>query len=104
MADCDHEPSLVVVDTAPSRLKSILLIRASGVEKLCPRNLISVVQVVDGVKYGLAVRQINDRFVRKHLFHAGDESFPFDGAVEIVAHEEATAVEEITQFGRLQIC
>src|SRR5207244_1189996 len=46
---------------------------------------------------------LDDGAVREHLAHACGEDFPFDAAVEIVAHEEAAAQQEFAQGAGLLI-
>ena len=61
-------------------------------------HLIAVFQIVDGVEDRVVVGNVDDRAVGKHLVHAGEEGIPLDGAVEIVAHEEAAA-EQVFAHG-----
>ena len=55
------------------------------------------------MKDGAAVFDVHNGPVGKHAVHAGDEDIPLIGAVEIVAHEEAAAQQEIAQLGGLRV-
>ena len=66
-------------------------------------DLITVVQIVHGVKDGIGIGDFHHRPVRKHQPHAFVESIPFFGAPEIVQHQEAAAQQIIAQLLDLAI-
>ena len=90
-ADGHHQASFVVIDSAPVRQVAVVLIRPARANILRAGHLEPVVQIVDGVKDGVLVIDLDDGPVGKHPLHAGGEDLPLFGSVEIVAHEEAAA-------------
>src|SRR6202035_5428137 len=74
-----------------------------GVDKLLARYLVPLVEIVHGVKNGIAAWNVYDGPIGKHFIHAGDEGVPFPGAVKIVAHEKAATIQKIAQLGGLQV-
>ena len=106
MADGHHQAALVVIDAAPvggRTVPLVLFVDAARVDVLHARNLVALIQIEDGVKDGVLVRDIHDGLIREDLVHGEDEDVPFVGGVEIVAHEEPPAQEELAEFSDLGI-
>src|ERR1700722_17144434 len=100
MAKRHDAPAFVVVDASPVRdlTRFPLLISQPGFEKLGPRNLESIVEIVKNVEDRVAVFDIDNRTIREDLVHAVDESLPFLNAVEIVHHQETAPKEVLAQL------
>src|SRR6202030_3353715 len=98
MTDDDHQPALVVVDSPPLGCETVVLEHRTAVHILKPGHLKAVVQIIYDVEDGIFVIKIYNLAVRKDAFHAGDEVVPLDCAVEIVAHEESAAQQEIAEL------
>src|SRR5580692_1814245 len=76
VADSHHHATLVVIDSAPAWLIPVLLISLSGVEVLRAGHLKPFIQIVDGMEDGIAVGDLHDGPVGKHLMHTGHEGIP----------------------------
>ena len=89
----DHQAAIIVVDSAPVRHFPGLafFVGQPGFQVQRTRHLVALIQIVDRVEDRIRGGDIHDGAVGEHLFHAGWKDVPFDGAVEIVAHEEAAA-------------
>jgi hypothetical protein len=95
----DHDTAFIVVDTLPARNLSIFFV--ARVQVLGSGDAVSIVQIKDGVKYGVVVRNIHNwPFWKDHL-HGLFEISLFLGSVEVVGHEETAAEQVVTKLFRL---
>src|SRR5450755_4148470 len=90
VADCDHQPALVVVNPSPAWFKPIVFPDLMGLEKLGAGNLVAVIEIENGVKYRVAAIQVHYLPVGEHPRHGMHKDCPLPGSVKIVAHEETT--------------
>ncbi len=98
VADGDHEPAFIVIYAAPFGIVGTFLPVAARIDELSTGDLIAAIEIVQGVKDGIAVFDIDDGSVGEDAVHAGDKDIPFLDAVEIVAHEKSAAQEEIAEL------
>src|SRR5579884_2568723 len=66
-------------------------------------DLVTIIEIVDGVKDRIAARDFDDGPVGEDALHAFLEDLPFDGAVKIVGHKEAAAQQIIAELFGLPI-
>src|SRR5262249_14091494 len=90
-------------DAAPVGNLAVLLVGFAVFQSGDAGHLVTVVQIVDGVKDRVSVRDLDDRAVRKDAAHALGEGLPFDAAVEVVAHEETATQEVFAHAARLLV-
>ena len=102
VADGDHQAALVVVDAAPGARVAVLLVCHAAVQATLAGDLVAVIEIVEDVEDLVAVVDIDDLAVGKDALHAGHEDLPLEGAVEVVAHEEAAAEQVLAQAFGLQ--
>src|SRR5216684_3069554 len=103
VANRDHQPPLVVIDSAPASLKAIVLPYLMCVQYLLARHLITIVQIENGVEDRILVVDLNDGPIRKHAAHARNEHRPLMCSVEVIAHEESAPQQKIPELGRLRV-
>src|SRR4051794_34469619 len=81
----DHDASLIVVDTTPLGHITVIAVWYAGSHGPLARNLVAVVQVVNGVEDGIFVREFDHRTVRENSLHALNENLPIAGPPEVIA-------------------
>src|SRR5882724_4907446 len=91
IGDGDHQAAAVIVDAAPLIRTRIALEGYTTVHRSLARYLVTLVQVINHVKNGGFIGEIDDGPVGEDALHALQKYFPFVFAPEIVAHEEAAA-------------
>jgi hypothetical protein len=103
VADGHHQAMMLVIHAAPVRLVAVVFVSPAGTDILLAGYLIAVVQIVDRMEDGVVVGDVHHFTVGKDTRHAGHEDFPLLGAVEVIAHEEATAVQILAESLHLRV-
>ena len=80
------------------RIVAVEFVGAAAAEILRAGHLVFVVEIVEDVEDGIVLRDVFDQAVGKNALHGLHEDGPFLGAVKVVAHEEAAAVEEFAHL------
>ena len=104
MADGNDNTPLVVANSAPFGLISILFISSACPHKLLAGYLHLVVYIVESMEDFVAAREIFDRPIREHLSHAVHEIFPVFRAMKIIDHEKATFQQVLAQPAGFSVC
>src|SRR5947208_14041991 len=104
MTDRHHQAPFCVVNAAPVWLKSVGFPGAATPDVLSAWHLKAVVEIGNDMKNRIAVRNIFDRAMRENALHCRKEDGPRLGSVEVVAHKEAAAVEELAHLLYLTVC
>src|SRR3954453_8278456 len=84
--NCHHYPPFVVVDASPVRDVAIELMPFRQMR--LPWDLITLVEVIDGMENRIRIGDLDDRAIRKGPPHALFEDLPLDSSVEVVRHKE----------------
>ncbi len=98
-----HDAAFVVHDPAPVRSGTVVAIRGAAPDGPLARNLITVVQVVNGVKDGIGIGNFDHGPVGENQPHGFVEAIPLFGAPKIVQHEKAAAQQVLAEFLDLAI-
>src|SRR5439155_7306040 len=69
------------------------LVRTPRPDKLEARHLEAFVQVIEPMKDGIIIFELEDRAIGEDAPQASGEILPFRRAVEVVDHEKTSAVE-----------
>src|SRR5262249_44320407 len=94
---------LGIVDGAETRVDAILLIGAPAEVCADAGHLHAFVEIEEDVEDGVVVLDFDYGAVGVHANEAVVEDIPFVGAVKIVHHEKAAAIEILTELPALRI-
>src|SRR4051812_17255522 len=87
--DRDHETAAIVVDAAPTVGTGLALEAAAALDGTFAGNLVTVVEVVHGVKDLVRIGKVDHVAIGEDTVHRVHEDGPFVLAPEIVRHEES---------------
>jgi hypothetical protein len=93
VADGDQYPPLLIVNPAPTRSEAIKFVRYPSLQRGHAWNLDPFVKIVEHMKDSILIIDLHHRAIWEHFGEARHEDLPFDGPMEIVHHQEPTAVQ-----------